>query len=324
MQSLTVNTKLLEDFEHYLNPLRPEKNIIPANIIGYGEISAVLQFHAEDQNHLVYKRMPLFENQKEADDYKKLFDEYNAILIEKTKLNLPAFSATFVTGKNGKPVLYIAQQKLQKESIGNQMIHLVPEEQIFILVGLVLRELKKVFVFNAASQSLRAGIDGQISNWSVADFDASHPQITEQTWLFYLDTSTPLVQKDGKEQQNPEFFLRSAPSFLVWVIRLFFLEEVMTRYYDFRRVAVDIIANFYKEQKPELVPALVLEVNRFFKEETPEFHIKEITENEVKAYYKQDKIIWRVFLALRRIDRFLQAKIFRKYYPYILPGKIKR
>ena len=98
----------------------------------------------------------------------------------------------------------------------------------------------------------------------------------------------------------------------------------MTRYYDFHRVSVDIIANFYKEQKPELVPSLVWEVNRFFKEETPEFHIKEISEKEVEAYYKQDKLIWRVFLALRRLDRFLQAKILRRDYPYILPGHIQR
>lgn len=324
METLSVDRALLEEFERRIEPLRPDKNPVPVNIIGYGEISAVLQFHSESQNHLVYKRMPLFENQKEADDYKKLFDEYNAILIEKAGLKLPAFSAEFVSGKNGKPVLYIAQEKLQKESIGNQVIHCVHEEQIFLLVRLVLRELKKVFMFNAASQTLRVGIDGQISNWAVSDFEPARPNIMEQTRLFYLDTSTPLVQKNGAERQNPELFLRSAPSFLVWLIRLLFLKEVMTRYYDFRRVAVDIIANFYKEQKPELVPLLVQEVNRFFKEETPQFCVKEITEKEAKAYYQQDKLIWRVFLALRRLDRFLQTKILRKYYPYILPGHIKR
>jgi hypothetical protein len=30
----------------------------------------------------------------------------------------------------------------------------------------------------------------------------------------------------------------------VWLIRLLFLEGVMTRYYDLHRVVVDLIANF--------------------------------------------------------------------------------
>ena len=53
---------------------------------------------------------------------------------------------------------------------------------------------------------------------------------------------------DGVEQLDPELFLRSAPSFLVWLLRLLFLKDVVDRYYDFHLVAVDLIANFYKEQ----------------------------------------------------------------------------
>lgn len=324
MQKLGAFTTFLQEFETHLDTGHPEKSKIPAKIVGYGEISAVLSFPGDAHNRFVYKRMPLFETLSEAQDYQKLYEEYNAILARQAGLKLPGTETVVVTGKKAKPVLYLSQEKLSPESIGNKAIHRLSDEQSLLLVRLALRELKKVFAFNKASPGLRVGVDGQISNWAVADFDASRPSINEQTKLFFLDTSTPLIQKNGKEQLNPELFLRSAPSFLVWLIRLLFLQEVMTRYYDFRRVAVDIIANFYKEQKSRTIPALIVEVNRFFSEEAPDFHIKEITEKEVASYYKQDALIWRVFLSLRKLDRFLRTKIFRKDYPYILSGKIKR
>ena len=37
---------------------------------------------------------------------------------------------------------------------------------------------------------------------------------------------------EGAEQLNAELFLRSAPSFLAWILRLLFLEDVVDRYYD--------------------------------------------------------------------------------------------
>ena len=89
-----------------------------------------------------------------------------------------------------------------------------------------------------------------------------------------MDTSTPLFRVDGVEQLDPELFLRSAPSFMVWIIRLLFLEDVMTRYYDFRRVAMDLIANFYKEQRPELIPDLIETANEFFADEAADLGIE--------------------------------------------------
>ena len=131
------------------------------------------------------------------------------------------------------------------------------------------------------------------------------------------------MRKNGEEQLNPELFLRSAPSFLVWIIRLLFLEDVMTRYYDFRLVAIDLIVNFYKEQMADLIPDLIETVNGFFITEMKEGNFKPITVKEVKAYYREDAWIWRIYLAFRKVDRVLH-KMLRKDYPYVLPGKIKR
>jgi hypothetical protein len=132
-----------------------------------------------------------------------------------------------------------------------------------------------------------------------------------------------LVRKGGQEQLDAELFLRSAPFFLVWLLRLLYLNEVLTRYYDLRRVALDLVANFYKEQRADLIPALIDLVNESFAAETQGGTFKPLTTQEVAAYYKQDAQLWSVYLAARRVDRFLH-RLFGKEYPYILPEKIVR
>ncbi len=127
------------------------------------------------------------------------------------------------------------------------------------------------------------------------------------------------------EQLDPELFLRSAPSFLRWLIRWLFLEGVMTRYYDARLVTIDLIANFYKEQRPELVPPLVQAANDFYavrgevaghKAPDRKRRLRPITARTRPSGWSS----WR----LRRFDRWLHKYILRKPYIYILPGNIKR
>ncbi|MCP4760446.1 MAG: hypothetical protein GY870_01610, partial [archaeon] len=116
----------------------------------------------------------------------------------------------------------------------------------------------------------------------------------------------------------------SAPSFLRWLVKWLFLEEVVDRYYEWRLVTIDLLANFYKEQMPEVIPALIETVNEFFSDEAKEFNIELLSLEELSTYYKHDKMIWVLFQNFRRFDRFLQTKILRQKYDFYLPGKIKR
>ncbi len=168
------------------------------------------------------------------------------------------------------------------------------------------------------------GFDGQISNWAVLGLDPAAPVLAgDEIELVYFDTSTPLLRREGEEQLDPELFLRSAPIFLAWLLKLLFLEDVMTRYYDFRQVAADLVANFYKEQRPELVPGLVHTVNTFFGTEFEDDTVEPITTDEVRSYYREDAWIWRSYLAARKLDRALHRLLGRDYV-YILPGRTKR
>jgi hypothetical protein len=72
-----------------------------------------------------------------------------------------------------------------------------------------------------------------------------------------------------------------------------------------------------------LVPGLVGTVNEFFSSQINTGGIKPLTVEEIKSYYREDAWIWRLYLTFRKVDRSLHRS-FGKYYPYILPDKIKR
>ncbi len=319
-----MDVGLLEEFERGLDPRYPERSRIPARVLGYGEISTVFEIRAEGMEGRAFKRLPIFKDRDEIAPYLAGYDEYNRLLQDEVGISLPPYGHAEFVSDSGRPLFYIIQEQLPASSIGNQAIHLLPEEEVPTLVRLILRELKKIWDFNRGSDVLEVAIDGQISNWSIVSFDAEAPHIGEETRFLYMDTSTPLFRVDGVEQLDPELFLRSAPSFLVWMIRLFFLEDVVTRYYDFRLVAIDLIANFYKEQRAELIPRLVETANAFFAHEAADLGIEPVSEKDVASYYREDRIIWSLYLALRKLDRFLHTSLLRREYPYILPGKIKR
>jgi Family of unknown function (DUF6206) len=321
---LEIDLDLLGEFEKHLDPRNPERGKIPAKVLGYGEISTVFEIGEEGQRDLAFKRMPLFQNEQELKHYRETYDEYCRVLVEEVGLELPPHGYAVLPPEKGIAVLFLAQKKLEPASIGNQAIHILPRRETVRLVRQIMRELARLWEFNSRKGTLELGIDGQISNWSIKGFDPSSEKLPDEINLVYFDTSTPFLRIQGVEQLDPELFLRSAPSFLVWILRLLFLEDVMTRYYDFHLVACDLVAQFYKEQLPEYIPDLVEAVNDFLANEAAGLKVEPISEKEVHSYYREDAVIWRLYLSARRIDRFLKTRLLRRDYPYILPGKIKR
>lgn len=321
--ALAIDSGLLKRFEAGLDTHHPENSAIPARILGYGEISTVFQLASGGQDDIAYKRMPVFDTREQVEHYLSIYREYNELLGQ-IGLTIPEHDAVGIPARGQAAVVFAAQRKLVSGSIGNKVIHAVPDTDVRTLVLGVLHRLRKVWEFNAANRDIQIGIDGQISNWAVRDFDPSRPSLGSDPGLFYIDTSTPMIRKNGKEMLEADLFLKSAPSFLRWMVKWFFLQDVLDRYYDFRLVVIDLIANFHKEGRADLIPQLITTANGFFEKDAKEFGIKPIVPKEVESYYRQDAFIWRLFLALRKFDRFLKTRIFRGRYEFILPGKIKR
>jgi len=211
MSNLKIDQELLLAFEKELDPRHPDKSKIPVTVLGYGEMSTVFAIGDEGHRDLAYKRMPIFQNLEEVEAYEVLYNEYNEILEKQVGISVPPYDATFITTESGRMVMFDVQKKLEPQSIGNRAIHHISDKETFLLVRLVLRELAKIWHFNRSHDDLEVGIDGQISNWAIKDYDLNNPGIAEDTTFLYIDTSSPLFRKKGVEQLDPELFLRAAP-----------------------------------------------------------------------------------------------------------------
>lgn len=319
---MEIDLNLLKELEKSIDTSNPEAADVPIKILGYGEISLVFEIIGDPQE-LAYKRIPIFDNEKQVKRHIWAYNAYNKLLM-RIGLTLPDYGVAWFKYQQGQIQFYCVQKKIDANSVGNKVIHLVSDEEAQLLVLLALREMKKIWDFNQENPNLDIALDGQISNFTVMDFDANNPKIIESTKLMYLDTSTPLFKINGKEAMDAVLFLKSAPSFLRWLLEALFLEDTVERYYDFRRVVIDLIANFYKEQKPELIPSLIKMTNHFLRTEVAHYDIEPLRLDEIVKYYKSDANMWRIFQSTRKLDRFLQTKILRKKYAFYLPGKIQR
>jgi len=320
---MKIDLEILKNLERSIDTLNPEGGKVPINILGYGEISLVFEI-VNDPQKLAYKRIPIFDTEKQVKRHIWAYNEYNRILINEVGLTLPEYDVAWFKDEEDKIKFYCVQEKISSESVGNRIIHELNAKDINTLIVLAMREMKKVWLYNKNHETIDLGLDGQISNFAVIGYNPNNPKIEENTKLIYFDTSTPMFRKNGIEAMDAKLFLKSTPSFLRFLVKAAFLEEVVDRYYDWRLVTIDLIANFFKEQRPELIPGIINQVNKFFKGEASEFNMNPITFEEVQKYYKNDKMIWVIFQNARKIDRYLKTKLFKKKYDFYLPGKIKR
>lgn len=318
---VNINLDLLRAFEAGLDPHSPESGATPAQVLGYGEISTV--FALDDMPGLAFKRLPIFERWDELERYVAGYEGYIRVLEDSIGIKTAPQGYVVLAGKNNRPVFYIVQKRVPAESVGHVAMKCMSPEDALCVFEALLTTLRSVWDYNRQQDAIRVGIDGQVSNWSVVGVDAGCRMPEGEPHFWYMDTSTPLYRIDGVEQLDPELFLRSAPSFLRWVLRLFFLDDVVNRYYDFRLVVIDLIGNLHKEGAAELIPAFVAAANSFLTGDGDDLDIEPISEKVVEDYYREDAFIWRLYLGMRRLDRWLH-RVAGKHYPYILPGKIER
>ncbi len=308
MDGVCIDLELLQRFEEGLNPQDLDQSPVRANLIGYGEISAIFQIGRES---LVYKRLPLFKARVDAEVYARSCLEYWR-LLEEAGLALPETETAVVEVTDRPTAVYIVQKIFPSERIGHKLLHTLPDRDLPGHIERIVVETSKIWRFNRLMRpASELALDGQISNWACLE-GGSGPEI------YYLDTSMPFFKKDGKVQFDPGLFLQAVPRFLRWIFRLLFVKDVVERYFIPRQVFIDLAANLYKEQRPDLAPIAVEIINRHIDDPTP------LTVSDVEKYYRQDKFIWTLFLAMRRFDRWLTTKVFRGRYEFILPGKIER
>lgn len=313
---MEIDLDRLQAFEDQLNPAAPEQGTVPVQILGYGEISAV--FRIESMPDIAFKRLPPFPSPQQRTAYQNVIETYINTLKQQLDVDVVASQCVAIDNRDGEYILYVAQPILPAGTVGNQFLRGASAAEYEAFWRELLRHLFRIWRKNAADcPGELIGIDAQVSNWAVK---ADGHKITLQ----YFDITTPFLRHFGKEMLNPEIFLKAVPSFLVWLVRWAFLQDVLDRYYDLRSVLIDCLANLYKEKLAERLPIALRIVNDVLQTEARDLGIKPISEQELRKYYKEDAFIWTIFLAFRRLDRFLKTRLLGKKYQFILPGPIER
>ncbi len=304
---MDIDIELLNRFETELIPHDLSRSSVPAKIIGFGEISAIFQIGGEE--NIIYKRIPIFPDFKTAESYKQMYFEYCS-LLRQAGINLPQDDAVIVEVPGHPVAIYFAQQRIGDHFFCHNLINTLEQADRTRMLEEIMSALTCIWNFNQEQLPLfEIAIDCQLSNWAWVGEKADRK-------LFLVDTSTPFIRKNGVEQLSVELLLQSVPVYIRWLVRRLDLDDVIGRYYDRRKVVIDLVANLYKEQRPDLIPWFLEIVNKYL--------AQVLSQKEIDTYYKEDKMIWNLFSGLRKAERFITVYLLRKRYEFILPGAIKR
>lgn len=335
MNDITDNlSKDLHCYDRFIRDFRRMyREDASVDIVGYGEISTVMRLKKKgwvnnsvdvvnDDSRWLWKKMPPFPSLESVRQFEHLYALYRRLLVQDVGIDVPEQVVRhFIHGK--RFVVYAGQERIADQNICHRVIRRIDEGNAYRLIRMIAHRVIKVHEFNQNPETeIRIGFDAQLSNWALVPSGENHELINQGDELLYVDTSSPLVRIRGIEQINTEIFIQSAASFLRPIIRTFFLRDVVDRYYDTRRVLIDLIANLYKEQCTRLIDGSIDTTNNLIK--AMEMGIEPVTRKEVDGYYSSDSFIWRFYQASRKIDRFITEKVLRKKYEFRIPGPIER
>jgi hypothetical protein len=194
---------------------------------------------------------------------------------------------------------YCVQAVLPRSSLVPRVLHECGE-------GTAAGIFERLVALAAATVTDRVGLDAQLSNWA-----------WHEGRLRYLDISTPFLRDEqGREAFDVELHIASVPWALRGLVRAFFLDTILDKYYTVRGGLMDLLGNMIKERLDMLLPAFVEVANRAV---SPPFTIEEIT-----RYYRGDARLWALLQVLRRADRWWQRTVRRRPYPFLLPRDLPR
>lgn len=307
--------EVLRRFEAALDPARPARDGV--EIIGYGEVSTVFALAALPGR--VCKRMAGFRGAAAAERYVQVVDRYLRRLAEIGVRTLET-AAMVVPRPGGRPVVYLVQPRAESGRLGNHVLVEGGDEELLRCVDLVLGSLRRVLLANRSARDGRAvAVDGQLSNWV---FPARN-EADERPVL--IDVGTPFMRRDGADEMDLELFLAPAPP----LIRAFYRRSGAVRryiddYFDARKLLLDQLGNFHKEGRPDRIPLVLAQVNRWLERDGADLGVPLLTRASVDRYYEKDAKVLELYLRLRRLDRFVRTRLLGQRYDFILPGPIRR
>jgi hypothetical protein len=309
-----VPHEILAAFEQQLDPSDPTAGPFGAEIIGYGEVSAVLGL-AEIPGR-VLKRMSGFPDAGSARAYGGVVERYIAILAEVGVALAPTQLVT-IAARGGRHVIYLVQPRFGDDRMGPTILRRGSDAQLRGLVERVMGEVHRVLDANAGRRDGRCvALDAQLSNWHWPD-DRAAPVL--------IDVGTPFMHLHGRLEIGEEYFLRAFPQPVRWWLRRRrVVERYIADYFHFDRTVLDLIGNFAKEGAPRRIPDAIAFANEWIARQPDAAELGRIDEARVRDYYARDAGTLEWMLRVRRANRWIHTRLLRRPYDYILPGRIDR
>jgi hypothetical protein len=266
-------------------------------VVGYGEITTVVEW-TTGGIPVACKRLPGLADAVAFERYRDGVERYIAQLST-TGIEVPDTVVQHVAAADGSVTAYCVQAVLPSSSVVPHVMHTDGrDESVSIFEAIVDRA--------DATVNERVGLDAQLSNWAWHDGR-----------LRYFDISTPFLRDEhGREAFDVELHIASVPWALRGLVRTFFLDTILDKYYTLRGGLMDLLGNMIKERLDGLLPDFVEVANRVI---APPFTLQEI-----KRYYRGDARLWALLQALRRADRRWQNSVRRRPYPFLLPKDLPR
>lgn len=258
-------------------------------VIGFGEISVGLGYPAEDPTHVCKRMPPLTPTQ--FDRYRDLVDRY---VTELREAGLSVVDTeVMAVPRDDKLIAYLVQPLLPAESLGHRVLaEAQPDADHPFLVALA-----DTLALVSSSRS----IDAQVTNWS---WDGGRPTL--------LDVGTPFLwDRTGELQFDMTPYLPMIPAPLRRTVKRD-LTTVVERWRRPRGVAVDVVANLYREGLEQWVPPTVTALNTILGA------TEAISADEGRAIYSEDLKTFPRLARLKRVERTWRTVVRRSQYDFFI------
>jgi hypothetical protein len=258
-------------------------------VLGYGELTLVLGWPTSQPSCAV-KRLPAFADGASLDRYHALLGACVAALERRGVDVIPTDVRWHRSGTELHA--YLVQPLVARDALLDRVLLTAPPERgARLLAQLAARVVEAV--------DARVGLDAQVANWAVDD-----------DRLSCFDVSTPLMRDEqGRDLLDVAVFVSIYPRALHGVLTRI-AHGVMTQYFEPRGVLLDAASNLHKEQLDSWLPAFLAAANE---------HVSPaIGNDEVRRYFRRDRLLWLTMQRLRRADRAWQRRVRRRPYPFLL------
>ncbi len=258
-------------------------------VIGFGEVSVGLGYPADDPTH-VCKRSPSMTPDQHV-QYRDLVDRYVAEL-RAAGLSV-VDTEVMAVPRNDKVVVYLVQPLLSEDSLGDRvLVEARPDAEHPFLAALA-----ETLAHVSSSRS----IDAQVTNWA---WDGERPTL--------LDVGTPFLWDGaGRLQFDMTPYLPMIPAPLRRAARKDLI-KVVERWRRPRGVALDVVANLYREGLEQWVPPTVAALN------TTLDAADAISAEEGRLIYAEDLKTWPRLARLKRVERSWRTVVRRGHYDFFI------